>query len=149
MCKVAGTELLSHWERLRLLHLYSQERRRERYLVIFLWKVAEGKVKGYEAEFLECGRRGRLAVLRPHVRTAPAKVVRARESSLGAKGCRLFNLLPVDLRNLKGCSVNCFKSNLDKFLATVPDEPTTVGLTRAAETNSLIDQLAMQVGSTN
>ena len=117
--------------------------------MIFLWKVAERKVQGYSSEFTECGRRGRLAVPRPHVRTAPAKVVRARESSLGVKGCRLFNLLPVDLRNMKGCSVECFKNNLDKYLATVPDEPTVVGLTRAAETNSLIDQLAMKVGSSN
>ena len=147
--KVAGTADLNHWERLKLLHLHSQQRRRERYLMIFLWKVTEGKVKGYKAEFLECGRRGRLAVLRPYVRSASAQVVRARENSVGVKGCRLFNLLPVDLRDMRGCSVDCFKNNLDKFLATVPDEPTVSGMTRAAVTNSLMDQLAMQVGSSN
>ena len=36
LSKVAGTDQLNHWERLKLLPLYSQERRRERYMIIFL-----------------------------------------------------------------------------------------------------------------
>ena len=39
LSRVAGTAHLNHWERLNLLHLYSQERRRERYMVIFLCKI--------------------------------------------------------------------------------------------------------------
>ena len=31
---------LSYWEKLQELRLYSQERRRERYQVIFLWKIS-------------------------------------------------------------------------------------------------------------
>ena len=149
--KVAGTDHLNHWERLHLLHLYSQERRRERYVVIFLWKIAEGLVKGYNINFSESdnGRRGRMALPKPYIRTAPAGVRRARESSLGVKGCRLFNLIPAELRSMTGCSVNTFKKYLDEFLATVPDQPTVPGLTRAACTNSMIDQLAMKVGSSN
>ena len=30
---------LNYWDKLKELHLYSQERRRERYMVIFLWKI--------------------------------------------------------------------------------------------------------------
>ena len=52
---------VNHWERLNLLHLYSHERRRERYILICLWKIAEGHVKGYTLEFTDCdnGHRGR------------------------------------------------------------------------------------------
>ena len=72
--KVAGATHMNHWERLKFLNLYSQERRRERYVVIFLWKIVEGLVKGFEITFKddECGRRGRLAVTKPYVRSAPA-----------------------------------------------------------------------------
>ena len=153
LSKVAGCDQLDHWQLLQQLHLYSQERRRERYVVIFLWKIAEGLVRGYSVDFksdsIENSRRGRLAQSKPYIRSAPAAVRRARESSLHVKGCRLFNLLPPQLRNMSGCSVDIFKKELDYFLATVPDQPTAPDLTRAAFTNSLIDQLAMMVGSRN
>ena len=149
LSNVAGTENLDHWQRLELLHLYSQERNRERYVVIFLWKISEGLVKGYQVNFTDNdnGRRGRMAVPLPYARTAPAAVKRARESSLGVKGCQLFNLLPPNIRNMTGVTTDVFKKALDNFLSTVPDQPTVSGLTRAAATNSLIDQLAMQVNT--
>jgi hypothetical protein len=62
---------------------------------------------------------------------------------------RLFNLLPPEVRSMSGCSVEMFKKAVDDFLSEVPDQPTVSGLTRAATTNSLIDQLAMQVGTTS
>ena len=148
LSKVSGTENLNHWERLKLLHLYSQERRRERYVMIFLWKISEGLVKGFDVKFSDNDTgRGRMAQPHAYVRTAPAAVRRARESSLGVKGCRLFNLLPANIRSMTGCPVDTFKKSLDDFLALVPDQPTVSGMTRAAVTNSLIDQLAMQVGT--
>ena len=137
LSKVAGTEHINHWERLKLLHLYSQERRRERYMIIFLWKIAEGHVKGYTLEFTDCdnGRRGRMAISRPYVRTAPAAVRRAREGSLGIKGSRLFNLVPSHIRNMSRCTVDTFKKHLDEFLAEVPDQSTLPVMARATETN--------------
>ena len=42
---------LSYWEKLQELRLYSQERRRERYQVIFLWKISQGMVSGFDVEF--------------------------------------------------------------------------------------------------
>ena len=53
--KVSGLEELDYWERLQELHLYSQERRRERYMVIFLWKLSQGLVKGYKVNFQQQG----------------------------------------------------------------------------------------------
>ena len=118
-------------------------------MIIFLWKISEGLVRGYHVQFSEIdnGRRGRMAVPLPHASTAPTAVKRARESSLSVKGCRLFNLLPPGIRNMTGCTVDNFKKAVDEFLANVPDQPTVSGLTKAAATNSLIDQLAMQAGT--
>ena len=42
-------------------------------------------------------------------RLAPAAVRRAREASLGVKGARIFNLLPVWIRTLNGVTVQKFK----------------------------------------
>ena len=126
--KVSGFQELNHWEMLGKLHLYSQERRRERYMILFIWKISQGLVKGYEITFLESERRGIIAVSKPYIRTAPASIKRAREASLGVKGCKLFNILPDAVRNMKGSSVDRFKRELDTFLSTLPDQPTTAGL---------------------
>ena len=67
----------------------------------------------------------------------------AREATLGVKGARIFNLLPVWIRTISGVSVDKFKTELDKFLAGVPDQPTIPGRGRAATTNSLVDQLQL------
>ena len=88
-------------------------------------------------------RRGRMAVPHAVLRHTPAAVRRAREASLGVKGVKIFNLLPVWLRNLDGVTVDQFKGELDKFLSLVPDEPTLPGRGRAATTNSLLDQLQL------
>ena len=134
---------LGYWERLQKLQLYSQERRRERYMVIFLWKISQGLVKGYDVSFTSTERRGRTIVPSTVVRTSPSAVRRARESSLGVKGANIFNLLPAALRNLNSKHVDTFKTSLDAFLKNVPDQPTVGGQARAAETNSLLDQIPM------
>ena len=64
--QVAGMTGLDYWERLSSLHLFSQERRRERYLIIFMWKVAQGLVQGYSTTFYSSQRRGSLAHLASH-----------------------------------------------------------------------------------
>ena len=141
LSRVVGLETMHHWDRLKTLNLPSQERRRERYMVIFIWKISEGLVKGYDLAFGDFGRRGRMAIPNPISSSAPAVIKRAREASLGHKGCQLFNLIPDSVRNMKGTSVDHFKAALDRFLATVPDQPTIEGTSRAAETNSLLHQL--------
>ena len=72
---------------------------------------------------------------------APSRVRKAREQSLGVHGARLFNLLPKNLLNEDSRDFPLFKNHLDIFLATIPDQPTTPGLVRAAVTNSLLDQV--------
>ena len=47
--RIEGMGDHDYWDRLQALHLYSQERRRDRYRIIFLWKVGQGLVQGYNA----------------------------------------------------------------------------------------------------
>ena len=49
--------------------------------------------------------------------------------------------MPVTLRNMTGVSVDMFKTALDTWLASIPDQPTTDRRQRAAMTNSLLDQV--------
>ena len=135
---------LNYWEKLRELKLYSQERRRERYQMIFIWKISQGMVSGYDVNFTSGGiRRGRMAIPKQVDRKSPSSVKKARENSLGVKGALLFNLLPDNLRTMNTDHVDMFKNHLDIFLTSIPDQPTVAGLGRAAETNSLLHQLPM------
>ena len=70
-------------------------------------------------------------------------VKKARESYLGVKGARIFNLLPSTIRNINSDNVAHFKKELDSFLSEVPDQPTVAGHGRAAESNSLLHQLPL------
>ena len=139
--QIAGLEDSDYWERLHVLRLYSQERRRERYRILFIWKVLQGYVEGYSVDIIRSPRRGRLLVVSKINSKAPASVRNAREASLSVQGAKLFNLMPQLLRDKSTGTVDSFKHELDSWLQTVPDQPTIPGRQRAANSNSLIDQV--------
>ena len=139
---IMGLDDLDYWERLQELNLYSQERRRERYRIIFIWKCLHGFVDGYHINSHVNPRRGRLIVLPKYATKAPAAVRQARESSLAVHGARLFNIMPQHIRSISTGSVEQFKYELDGWLSTVPDQPTIPTRQRAAKTNSILDQAA-------
>ena len=141
---------LNYWEQLKALKVYSQERRRERYQVIFLWKISQGLVSGYDVNFASSGmRRGRTIIPNKVDRSSPSVVRNARENSLGVRGARIFNLLPDSIRTMNTEHIELFKNHLDVFLENIPDEPTVTGLGRAADTNSLLHQLPLYYIQTN
>ena len=142
---ISEMEGLDYWERLEKLGIYSQERRRERYFIIFVWKLAMGLVKGYKIDFIFNTRRGWSAVPKLIKKNAPASVRNARESSLAVKGAALFNLCPRGLRDMASDHQDRFKENLDAWLFSIPDQPTINGCQRAALTNSLLDQVPMMM----
>ena len=139
--RVAHMDGLDYWERLEKLGMYSQERRRERYQIIFIWKLSQGLVTGYILPFQHSERRGLVVTVPAMAMHSPSAVRKAREASLQVKGARLFNLVPKEIRNMSGISVDNFKSGLDAWLTRIPDQQTVPGRQRAALTNSLIDQV--------
>ena len=139
---ISGMENLNYRERLKTLKLNSQERRRDRYAIIFIWKVSMGLVDGYPIDFTPTtNRRGRECCVKNVPGNAPSPVKKARENSLAVKGAKMFNMLPSDIRNITSEKVNDFKNSLDIFLKNVPDEPTINGEGRAAQTNCLLHQI--------
>ena len=62
----ASTE--NYWDRLKYLHLMSLQRRRERYAIVFMWKIRFGKVSNdLEIDFVENTRFGSRAIIPPLV----------------------------------------------------------------------------------
>ena len=124
--------------------MYSQERRRDRYMVTLVWKAAMGLIDGYNLQFSgEHSRRGRECSVAEIVRNSPVNVRKAREGSISVKGAKMFNLLPPELKNFNSDKVANFKTRLDNFLKLIPDQPTIAEEGRAAETNCLLHQIPM------
>ena len=148
--RVSDTRLqgLSYWDKLSTLRLYSQERRRERYMIIFVWKISQGLVSGYTIPFTSpYNRTGRKAILHHAPQSATASVRQARAGTLAVRGAQLFNAMPSSLRNSDHGDVLMFKNHLDIYLLNIPDQPTVAGLTRAAQSNSLLHQVPLYEAS--
>ena len=124
-----------------MLRQYSQERRRERYRIIFVWKALQGFVEAYHLPSYRSPRRGRFVKIPKYCTKALSAIRQEREASLSVHGARLFNLIPQHLRDMSVGTVDHFKHGLDDWLVTVPDQPTIPGRQRAAKTNSIIDQV--------
>ena len=144
--KITGVKHLSYWKQLKELSMYSLERRRERYSIIYIWRIMEGQVPNFSQadhagiQAVWHQRRGRNCIVPIVSLRCPKHVQTIRYASLGVWGPRLFNILPANIRNITGVSVSSFKHSLDKYLASVPDEPQIRGYTamRRAESNSLM-----------
>lgn len=139
--KISGMHNLSYWDQLKCLNLYSLQRRRERYRIIYLWKMLENLVpifgnitSSYHV------RHGRLCNISRVKNSAPAAIKTIRYGSFIIQAPQLFNSIPAHIRNLSGCTIDSFKKELDEYLCSIPDEPQIPGYTlyRRAESNSII-----------
>ena len=129
---------LNYWQQLEHLKLYSLQRRRERYQIMYIWCILEGLVPAVNnVKYKICPRKGRTCVI-PMTKKGPYQ--NERNASLSVMGARLFNILPINLRNFIGYK-DKFKRKLDQYLKFVPDEPQIQGYTawRRANSNCLID----------
>ena len=144
--RIRGMEELNYWERLRHLGLYSLQRRRERYVILYTWKILTGMAPNFESETFRIEthhneRRGRLCKI-PSLRNRSAvRFQSLREGSLSVAGPRLFNVLPKDLREGE-FTLETFKRQLDVFLGTIPDRPPLQHYQRREASNSIVHQLA-------
>ena len=145
--KINGLQDDNYWGRLKKLNLFSLERRRERYLIIYVFKIIQGYTPNlrdgkYQIKVEYNARRGRSCKL-PSINTqSPASVNSMIETSFYVRGPDLFNRLPAKLRNFDS-GTDTFKSQLDRFLSTIPDQPCLPAYHQRAPSNSIIDQLAV------
>ena len=145
--KVYGMESVCYWTRLRNLNLYSLERRRDRYLILYTFKIIKGIVPNLTIGNLKLrwenvGRRGLLCLIPLLNRGAMARYKTLKDNSFCVRGPRLYNSLPSYIRDKK-FSFESFKHRLDEFLCKVPDKPSLVGAGYAqpARFNSIEAQL--------
>ena len=147
--KIDGMNGLDYWLRLKLLRLYSVERRRERFMIVYLFKMLHGFVPNIGITYTENDRTGIHFNQQTIKKTATTCFKQMRTQSFSHTAARIYNSLPRHLKRKQQLEENFdrvsvveeFKKQLDNFLTTLPDQPTTPGLTRAAETNSIVDQV--------
>ena len=115
---ITGMQSLEYSERLVSLKLYSLERRRERYCIIYVWKIIKGMVPNFSKPIV-CSyseRRGRSCIV-SHVNLG-------RLGSLAynrRRAIRFLNVMPKYIRCISSCSVVSFKSKLYCYLKNIVD----------------------------
>ena len=142
--QVQGMKHLSYWDRLKRLHIYSQQRRMERYKIIHVFKCLHSLIPTHgQLTFTFNPRTGYHCQIKTLSKTVPKCAKNIAQHSVIFQGPSLYNCLPPFLRQ-KYCQkdpIAHFKQDLDMFLSSIPDQPTVQGLFRPANSNSLLDQI--------
>ena len=135
---IMGCKGLCYWERLKFLELMSLQRRRERYIIIHVWKILKGlapndiSIKSYEHIRL-----GTRCCIPPLPSNAPAYANSILDKSFAVTGPKLWNIIP---RNVTCApSSESLKSRLTShIMSKYPDQPPVPGYT-SPNSNSLLD----------
>ena len=123
--KIKGFRSLNYWERLRRLSLYSLQRRRERYMIILVWKIYNSLIpNNVNITFRETTRHG-TTCLRPLGNSKYSSVNTIRFNSFTSNASALYNVVPPNIKSLNTLTI--FKSKLDVFLQIFPDTPPIPG----------------------
>ena len=146
--KIPQVRDINYWERLKVLKMNSQQRRFERYRILYTWKILEGLAPNCGVVESTTDRAGRQCSV-PTLKTkSRQKIKTLRNQSFQVNGPQLFNTLPKYIRNMSNCSVTDFKEKLDQYLTVIPDQPlignlipATCDLYSLSPSNSLIDQI--------
>jgi hypothetical protein len=139
-------EELNNWERLMCQGLYSLQRRQERYVILYTWKMITRMVPNFESktfriETHQNKRRGRLCKILPLRNRSAVRFQSLQEGSLSMAGPRLFNVLPRDLRE-EDFTLETIKGQLDVFLGTILPQPPLQHYQRREARNSIVQQVA-------
>ena len=146
--KIPQVRDINYWERLKVLKINSQQRRFERYRILYTWKILEGLAPNCGVVESTTDRAGRQCSV-PTLKTkSRQKIKTLRNQSFQVNGPQLFNTLPKYIRDMSNCSVTDFKEKLDQYLTVIPDQPlignlipATCDLYSLSPSNSLIDQI--------
>ena len=114
----------NYWEILHELKLYSLQRRRERYIIIYICNatqhmVPNGKM-GHNIKTRKQPRHGTQCVIQYPTNRNPAQSL--QENAITVFGPRLYSL-PKYMKDIESVKTEKFKYELDKFLELIPDEP--------------------------
>ena len=145
-------------DRLIDLKLYSQQRRRERFLILQIYKMVIKYLPNC-GFIIDSRRNGSTEPRRDgwHVEPKPIRnrqvpnwIVSAKENSFFVRAPRLYNSLPGALRQPEPivqptkAHVENFKASLDQYLGSIDDDPD-----RGSENSLLSDQIRYRTNPTN
>ena len=127
---------LEYHDRLKCLNISSIQRRYDRYKIFYVMKMIRGIVpnSGIVINHNSSHRTGL------NLSTLPGNVSKLRKATFQYIAPRIFNLLPMNLRNHNG-SMDLFKKDLDQFLQMIPDIP-RIGQGSKMYSNTLESQLS-------
>ena len=136
--KIKGCENLDYHKRLKHLGLFSLQRRRERYIIIHVWKILNGLTPNdLGLSFSDSKRQGIKANIPALPRNCKDSAKTLYDSSFAVTGPRLWNGIPESVKchtKMEG-----FKNALNMFLRKrVKDHPPTVGYV-TPHSNSICD----------
>ena len=123
--KVIGMGSLNYWQRLEKLNLYSLQRRRERFILFYVWKIVNEQISNdLNIQFRFSDRRGIVAMIEPLVNPT-SKAQTAYDNSFAVIALKLWNTLPAKITLLT--SFTEFKTAVDNYLCKIPDKPPIQG----------------------
>ena len=134
--KIEEMQEYNYHQRLRKLKLFSLQRRRERYCAIHMFKIAKGLVPNNLNLNFYTTRRGEIKCHAPKLNIHLTHHCTVRHNYFTTTGPSLFNLLPANVKQAE--TLGAFKSQLDRFLWTVPDLPPSPGY-KLLNKNSLLE----------
>ena len=134
--KIAGLKELNYWERLDKLNLMSLQRRRERFVIMHMFKILNEQISNdLGIQFVRRPRLGNLAKIPPVNKHSTAANRTLYENSFAVRGPKLWNAIPYKLNTIT--DINTFKKKLTKFMLMVPDTPPVKGYS-PQNSNSLL-----------
>ena len=118
--RVGGLQHLNYWERLKQLKIMLLQRRRERYIILMMWKILHNLAPNCcNIQFKVTARHGVVASIPPLSKASSSSNQSLYDSSFAVQGPKLvWNKAPAELKAAQ--SFEAFKSSLSNFLALIP-----------------------------
>ena len=133
----AGSKDSNYWELLKQMQLMSLQRRRERYIILFVWKTLHNiTLNDVGMTFRNSTRNGTVAVVPSLTKGSSQRNQSLYDSSFAVLRPRLWNTVPSNIKTLD--KFDNFKESLSVFLSKFPDEPPTQGYT-CSNSKSIVD----------
>ena len=124
--RISGMRGENYWSRLIKLGIMSLQRRREKTIIIHVWKILNNFYpNSINLEFkLHNRTNSTKAIIKPLPKIR-GKILTNYDVSFTIRAAKLWNILPANLTNVS--SLNLFKIGLLKFLSKIPDKPPLPG----------------------
>ena len=134
--RISGIKDMRYWDRLVHLSFMSLQRRRERYIILHMWKILHGYTSNdLNVQFVTRPRFGNNAVIPSKSRVSTAANQSLHDSSFAIQGPKLWNAIPYHLNVVE--KAEHFKDQLTKFMLSIPDTPPIRGYA-SQNSNSLL-----------